>query len=434
MDINFYQLTIKGRRSSNQDNLVGVKISDQTWFFAVADGMGGTSAGEVASKLVIEKAKSLLSERFAKPVSDNELKPLLGQLYKEAQRVTANYISKNPAKGDMGTTMVCLLIHNDKYVWGNLGDSRLYQYNGSMFRQVTTDHTVIEDMKREKKEPVSDSFARQYGHIISRSIGGNDDQPDLYPSDRPYADLKENSLFLLCSDGLLSDKVQQPGELFTQIALGHKSLRMASEQLVSRAFYDGSNDNISVVLVEAGKCRRNKKAPQLLPFPPADNKPVKTVRSYKQQPPPVAQKKNSLKLLLALTLVLFVGLAAFYLLRFSGDNKKPAVQSPAGTEAPVRHGNGPHAPIPDFNGFERSNLEFRMREQKTISWASNPAFQKFEITVDGKKAPRTFRTSSTTAEDLGITTPGTYNLEVTAITSNGHRIRGKTKLKVVIKK
>jgi PPM family protein phosphatase len=432
MDVNFYQLTIKGRRSSNQDNLVGFKVADHTWFFAVADGMGGASAGEVASKLVIEKAKTMLPETFAKPVSEKDLKPVLTELYEAAQEATGNFIRNNPSKSDMGTTMVCLLIHNDKYVWGNLGDSRLYHYDGRVFEQRTTDHTVIEDMKREKKEPISDGFARQYGHIISRSIGGNDDQPDVYPSGQPYAVLPKNCLFLLCSDGLLSDKVQQPGELFTQIALGHKSLRTASEQLVSRAFYDGSKDNISVVLVEAGKNRRNKKAPPMLPFPPKESKPVKISAGEKPQPASKI-RKGVLGILLALVMIVILGAAAFYLYNSSGNKSQSAKQPPAGTEVPGHHGRSPQAEIPDFSGFERSNVSFRIREDhKVISWSSHKAFVEYEVRVDGKSTV-TLRKSSATTEELGIKTPGKYTLEVTAITRQGQRIPGKTGLTVTLK-
>jgi protein phosphatase len=150
-----------------------------------------------------------------------------------------------------------------------MGDSRVYHLHDGVMRQVTTDHSYLEEFRKQANTSDLDpKFVRQYGHIINKTLDGGDDVPDFFPKEKPYYDLKNGDGFLLCSDGLIVDKMDEQEKLFASYMVGTTDLRTAAESLVSLAYHSGSSDNISVVMAEAGTITRNLGQVRTYAFPP----------------------------------------------------------------------------------------------------------------------------------------------------------------------
>jgi len=175
----------------------------------------------------------------------------------------------------MGTTLTCVLGCDNQFIAGNLGDSRVYYLTDGEIKQVTEDHSYLREFEKEAGDDnIDPEFIEQYGHIINKTLDGTGDEPDFFPKDAPAYSLSEQDGFLLCSDGLIVDKLQDQKQLFKSYMLGTPDLKTAAESLVSLAYYSGSTDNISAVLAEAGTLERELGRVRTYPFPPREEEPA----------------------------------------------------------------------------------------------------------------------------------------------------------------
>lgn len=212
-------------------------LSDGRTLVAVADGMGGHAAGEVASALALEA--------LSKAVAG-------GQPLEEAFRIANERVhaeAAEPDKHGMGTTLVAVLIDGDQYSVANVGDSRCYLVSGEGVRRLTEDHSfVAEAVRRGQSE--EEAMATPWRDALTRSIGPEDEvEVDVFG---PFP-LEPDSAFVICSDGLyksLSDLELR--DLFDTST----DARAAAQSLVTAAFDNGSDDNISVVVAEYGEVPR----------------------------------------------------------------------------------------------------------------------------------------------------------------------------------
>jgi protein phosphatase len=275
LPISAHGTTFPGRREVNQDDVLHCYPGPEAFFLAVADGMGGAAGGQVASQTVLSTAREFLFERFRKQVKPADLKEVLAELYDRAQAAIRRLVREDPSLQGMGTTLTCVLGCEDRFVVGNLGDSRVYYLHENKMVQVTQDHSYLEEFKKRSGDrPLDPEFVAQYGHIINKTLDGNDDQPDFFPEDRDFFHLHERDGFLLCSDGLLVDRIKNNEKLFKSYLLGTPDLKTAAESLVSLAYYSGSTDNISVVLAEGGTLKRRLGQVRTYPFPPQQSQRV----------------------------------------------------------------------------------------------------------------------------------------------------------------
>jgi protein phosphatase len=205
--------------------------------WAVADGMGGHAVGDLASRLVIDALS-----RLASPVS---LKTLIADA--RARLQSANREQREEAARRqvqrIGSTVVVLLACDRfcGYLWA--GDSRIYLYREGQLRQLTRDHSQVEQLK--SLGVLTDEEARNHPaqHMITRAVGATD-QLEL---DDDAIEVADGDVFLLCSDGLsneLSD--DEIGSVLSSTERAH-----ASEELVELALARGGRDNITAVVVEA---------------------------------------------------------------------------------------------------------------------------------------------------------------------------------------
>jgi protein phosphatase len=275
LPISAHGTTYPGRRDVNQDDILHCYPGPDSFFLAVADGMGGVSGGQIASQTVLRTAESYLHERFESPVHPSELKSILAELFDRAQTAIREITAKDPSLKGMGTTLTCVLGCDNTFIVGNLGDSRVYYLHNQQMTQISEDHSYLQEFKNESGDQDLDpEFVAQYGHIINKTLDGSGDEPDFFPKDDDCFELREQDGFLLCSDGLIVDKVQDQEQLFQSYMLGTPDLQTAAESLVSLAYYSGSTDNISVVMAEAGTLQRQLGRVRTYPFPPRQEEPA----------------------------------------------------------------------------------------------------------------------------------------------------------------
>lgn len=258
MKITSYARSFIGRRLINQDSITETIIDSERdiYFFAIADGMGGLDCGEIASQIAIEECKDYLKEYFSSHLTSFDLKYALTNAIKAADKEIMNIARKKTEIKSMGTTLTCILIAGNEYIIGNIGDSRAYYYNSQSMFQITQDHSAIEDYRRKRGYYPEDTIVNNIGHLVTRCLGFGIYKPDIFPLDKASYSLKENSGFLLCSDGLIIDKREtDPTQLYNYV-IGINDLKASVESLNRYAIQRGSNDNISVILVEIGKVKR----------------------------------------------------------------------------------------------------------------------------------------------------------------------------------
>ena len=280
--IDHFEITFIGERYENQDDVLVLTLPNDIYFFAVADGMGGHQGGQIASKEIIKVIKEEIQSAFNQDVETQDLKTILNDIFTLSQQAIKEIINKEPSLSGMGSTLTCLLIYRNNYVWGNIGDSRIYKVMSDGLHQITVDHSAIEEMKKESTGPIPEGIIKKYGNIINRCIDGGDDEPDLFP-ENDYAILDNNVQgFLLCSDGLIPDRIEPNLKPLENIIRGTRNLEQASKNLVAHAFHSGSTDNITSVLVSTGIKRIKTKIPESVYPPVRINKTVETIVKQKK--------------------------------------------------------------------------------------------------------------------------------------------------------
>ena len=220
-------------RSNNQDSYL---VADP--LYAVADGMGGAAAGEVASALAIEALNNGFV-RSGPPTAD-----LLISAAQTANRAVWDEAEAHPEMRGMGTTLVAIaLVEGPELAIINIGDSRLYVLHGDELRQVTFDHNLVAEMVAEGRITPAEAEVHPRRNIMTRALGVDPEVPvDLFVEDPCPGDR-----YLLCSDGLpreVSDDLI--ASLLRRIADPDEAAR----ELVEEAKRRGGNDNITVVVVD----------------------------------------------------------------------------------------------------------------------------------------------------------------------------------------
>jgi len=247
-----YGSSLQGRRSKNEDSFIICEPNKQTTFLAVADGMGGMPGGEIASKLVVDIAKKIIMEYFETKVEKSDLKLILIEIFSEAQKMIRNRIKKEFWLNGMGTTLCCMLIYDDIYVWGNIGDSRIYHFKQNVFHKITKDHSQLEEYPLQDKQELSTEMIQKFGHLLTRSVNGGSYEPDIYPYGLPFEKLNNGEGFIICSDGLLLDKYGNQSQLFHKHLIEADNIKEFTDNIIYHAYSMGSNDNITCVSIWRG--------------------------------------------------------------------------------------------------------------------------------------------------------------------------------------
>lgn len=253
-----YKSDIGLQRQHNEDSLICLRLDTQfrysrvqTGLFAVADGMGGHIAGEVASEFAV---KTLATEwclgvlnasrnhsKGETTIAENTTDILVASFREVNKRLFEK--ARDAALQGMGTTLTAAVITGPDLCVANVGDSRCYIINSREIIQVSRDHSVVQDLVRADLIRPEEARNHPRKNVLTRAVGYQEDiEPESF-----QRKLYQGDIVLLCSDGLWG--VLSDGEI-AKIVLGAKTPEQACIELVARANEKGGPDNISVIVVK----------------------------------------------------------------------------------------------------------------------------------------------------------------------------------------
>jgi protein phosphatase len=219
------------QRHTNEDNFY-----DEPPLFAVADGMGGAQAGEVASEMAISE---FVAERDVEAPAEQQLE----QIAQAANRKIWDLSQADSRHAGMGTTLTAAMLDGQYVAVGHVGDSRLYLYRDGAIERMTRDHSLVEEFVRQGKLTPEQAEKHPQRSVITRALGPE----HSVEVDTFRIPARDGDVFLLCSDGL-SGMVSDDG--MASILSEGQPLGAAAESLVGAANDNGGRDNITAVLFQ----------------------------------------------------------------------------------------------------------------------------------------------------------------------------------------
>jgi protein phosphatase len=253
LDIEFAQISDPGKSRDHNEDYVGhvvpdsdARIRSHGWLFSLADGVGGQDCGEVASREAVET----MLTGFRKAPGSEPLNGLLTRLVQAANiRVYEAGRAASPGGTAMATTLVACALRFDRAVIAHVGDSRCYLIRRGHAKQLTRDHTVVNDQLRLGVLTTREAEENQNKHLLSRCIGG-----DLFVNvDTTDIQILPGDALLLCSDGFHG---ALPQAQIGNIVNNQEDPNMAANKLVQLANELDGSDNISVQLVRIRNVER----------------------------------------------------------------------------------------------------------------------------------------------------------------------------------
>jgi protein phosphatase len=237
------------KRNHNEDSYL---VMPDQCLFCVADGMGGHSAGEVASRIAVDE----LAEFFKMTSRDEEMtwpyKMDKKHTYEENRLATGIKLanrriferqSSDAKYRGMGTTIVTLYFTGSSALVGHVGDSRVYLFRRGALRQITEDHSLVNDYMKQRKLSAQEieSFREKYKNVIIRALG----MKDTVQVDLGKLEPQDGDMFLLCSDGL---STMIPDDQIQGALQQNQDLNAAATRLIDLANAAGGADNVTCVL------------------------------------------------------------------------------------------------------------------------------------------------------------------------------------------
>ncbi len=246
------------QRDHNEDGILVTSFSfcesdkAQEYHLAVlSDGMGGAAAGEVASALTIdtivrEVYLSLLEAHMNKDQNFVNLRRILFYAVERANERVYTASRENQSYYGMGATVVTSIACQGRIYFGHVGDSRVYRLRKGELKQITEDHSFVNELMKEGRITAEEARHHPRKNVITRAVGSR----QRVKVDSLVGTLHEDDLYMLCSDGL-SGMIEDPEieDVLTKWSGGQDSLQDLSKELIDRANRAGGNDNISVELM-----------------------------------------------------------------------------------------------------------------------------------------------------------------------------------------
>lgn len=237
-----FYLTDTGKvREHNEDNVIILQNENDEYLLAVADGMGGHRAGEVASAIVINH----LTEEFyaLDTLGDKDAAiDFLRDIVTSMNNKIFDYTKENPDSKGMGTTFVCAIKTKDYLLYGNIGDSSGYVIKNKKMHKVTKDHTLVNLLVSTGKLTEEEAKFHPRKNVLMRALGANN------PIEIDIFDVENTATgVLLCSDGLTN---MLTDEQIERVLAEEKSAEEVVDKLIRKANARGGKDNISVAYLK----------------------------------------------------------------------------------------------------------------------------------------------------------------------------------------
>ncbi|HHX73990.1 MAG TPA: Stp1/IreP family PP2C-type Ser/Thr phosphatase [Firmicutes bacterium] len=233
-------------RPNNEDRFL-ILGESPLMLLAVADGMGGHAAGEVASSMALDVIRSYLGSHRTQilqaAAQGQALLPFLEEMLALANATVLQSSGENSEYNGMGTTLTMILHVLDVSWLAHIGDSRAYLFRDQNIRQLTEDHTLVSQLVKNGQVRAEEAPDHPQRNILTRALGTDKDAGfDIFP-----LTLRKGDRLLLCTDGLHS---LVSDEEMAGIIAGSDSREEAVEKLVSLANAKGGTDNITVILAQ----------------------------------------------------------------------------------------------------------------------------------------------------------------------------------------
>ncbi|HPE14735.1 MAG TPA: Stp1/IreP family PP2C-type Ser/Thr phosphatase [Bacilli bacterium] len=233
-----FYLTDKGKlREHNEDSVIIVENMEGCYLMAVADGMGGHSAGEVASSIAI----SYLGKRFHESFLHLDKMMAVDWIRDSVSEINSlifKYTEENPESKGMGTTLVIAIVGKDYILFGNIGDSSGYVIKDNAMHKVTHDHTLVNLLVTAGELTAEEAKNHPRKNVLMKALGIND------PIDIDVFDCNMGiRSVMLCSDGLTT---MLDDEQIEKVLLEENEIEEKVIKLIRKANNRGGNDNISI--------------------------------------------------------------------------------------------------------------------------------------------------------------------------------------------
>ena len=246
LDVQFGQASDFGKVRTNNEDAAGSFIPNSRqqarshgFLFVVADGVGGLDLGEVASATAV----SVITEEFAKAQSGAMLISLVPRLIQQANSAVHD-CSLSPKHGGakMATTVVACALRYDQAIISHVGDSRCYLVRNGKARQVTQDHTLVNEQRKIGLISAGEIAASDARHVLIRSLG-----PEMFVSpDTSAVTLQPGDVLVLCTDGLHDEMSEAE---IANLASQKKDAAQIARELVARAVEIDGGDNTTAVVI-----------------------------------------------------------------------------------------------------------------------------------------------------------------------------------------
>ena len=226
------------RRANNEDAFI---VNAELGFFLVADGMGGAAAGELASHIFADAAQEVFSAPGGR--SETDTPERVKRAFILANERILDHVEENKQHQGMACTAELIAFTPVSFVAGHMGDSRTYRFRNRRLKQLTRDHSLVQDQVEQGLINEAEARRSPYRNIILRAVG-TEDQLAL---DLIKGKINPGDTFLLCTDGLTS---MADDPLIEEVLCWNMPVPQKIERLVDLAKSAGGDDNITVVLVE----------------------------------------------------------------------------------------------------------------------------------------------------------------------------------------
>lgn len=235
-------------RPANEDSLFAGPLAEQggasVILLAIADGMGGYQAGEVASQMAVHSVCRYLESRacdWPSPESGQEWLELIRSAMTQANQEILLAGNSNDQYNGMGTTMTAALVVGDRLYLGHVGDSRLYHLGSGSLHQITNDHSLVGELVRNGELSSDEAMTHPQRNLLIRALGTD----GKVVIDTISLELSAGDSLLLCTDGL--SNLVRASELAVALT-GTEAAEQIAARLVEQANSRGGYDNVSVII------------------------------------------------------------------------------------------------------------------------------------------------------------------------------------------
>lgn len=228
-------------RTHNEDNVTILNNNNEEFLLAVADGMGGHKAGEVASKIAIDHLVDEFNKLTTFGSKENAIE-WLRNIVVEINNMIFDYTNNNPNSKGMGTTLVLALKTNDYILFGNIGDSSGYVVKNQKLHKVTKDHTLVNLLVSTGELTEEEARYHPRKNVLMRALGANDPiEIDIFDVDPNIEGI------FLCSDGLTNMLSEEQIE---KILNSDLPIEEAVVKLIKKSNSRGGTDNITIAYLK----------------------------------------------------------------------------------------------------------------------------------------------------------------------------------------